>query len=208
MSNQIINLISNVLKGYKVPVSYRTIEQEINTHPEYPSIQSISNALDSWRVKNVVMELTLEKLRALDVPVIAHLKQGEFVWVTQVTESEVYYTSASGKEKVKSLDRFEKEWSGVALAITEIDGAGEPDFKDKRRKEIKENTFKWLIIGGFIVLFPLLTFFAWIIDAGISLLPKALLLISNVTGCFIGYLLIRQEKRQTDALSAKFCKVG
>jgi len=79
MSNYLTKLLFKVLKAYNVSVTYRTIEREVNTHPKYPSMQCISDALDGWKVKNVVMNLTVEKLHALDVPVIAHLKKGELI---------------------------------------------------------------------------------------------------------------------------------
>jgi len=60
-------------------------------------MQSISDALDFWKVKHTVMQLTLEKLRALDAPVIAYLKKNEFVWVTQITDSHVHYIKLTGR---------------------------------------------------------------------------------------------------------------
>jgi len=74
MTNQITKLLYKVLREYGVAVTRRSIEQEVNTNPAYPSMQCISDALDGWKVKNVVLNLTMEKLRALDVPVLAHLR--------------------------------------------------------------------------------------------------------------------------------------
>ena len=75
MSNQIIRLLSKVIKAYGISVSQQTIEHTVLTHPEYPSMQCISDAFKIWKVKHVVATLSLEKLRELDVPVIAHLKK-------------------------------------------------------------------------------------------------------------------------------------
>ncbi len=208
ISSHIVNLLSKVLTIYKVPVSFRTIERVILTHPGYPSMQCISDTLDSWKVKHVVMKLSLEKLRALDVPVIAHLKRGKFVWVTQVTETEVFFWNASGTKKVEHHDHFEKNWSGVALAIENVDGAGEPDYKEKRKKEIKENVFKYAFAGACAALLTILLCFSWVNDSCLPLLPKFLLLLVNAAGCYIGYTLIRQEKRQPSRLVQKFCKAG
>jgi hypothetical protein len=38
MSNQISKLLFKILKGYGVPITYRAIAHEINTHPAYPSM--------------------------------------------------------------------------------------------------------------------------------------------------------------------------
>jgi len=155
-----------------------------------------------------VMQLSLEKLRALNVPVIAHLKRGEFIWVTQIDETKVVFCDSSGKEKNENPEQFEKEWSGVALAIQSVDKAGDPNYKEERKKELKEKLFKYLIYGAIAVLLTVLSCFAWTYDVRLPLLPKILLLFINAAGCYISFLLIRQEKRQSDALANRFCKVG
>lgn len=208
MSNNLAKLFYKVFKAYNVSITKHTIEKTIGTHPEYPTMQSISDALDSWKIKHVVLKLSLEKLRTLDVPVIAHLKRNNYIWITQITDSKVRFCSASGKEKTDSCDNFEKEWLGVVLAIEDVAKAGEPNYKEERRKEIKENIFRYIFAGGFISLLILLTCFSWLNDSSLYIIPKLLLLLVNAAGCFISYLLILQEKRQDNYLVQKFCKAG
>ena len=208
MPNHIDRLLYEVLKEYGVNVTYNSVEKSIKTHPDFPLIQSISDVLDSLKVKHVVMKLSFEELRALNVPVIAFLNNKKYVWVTKVTDSEVYYKNDLGKEKTDGNEHFEQEWSGVVLAIENIDNAGDPNYKEERNKDIKEKIFKYLIAGGFVVLLSILAFFTWSSDSGASLLTKISLFFVNAIGFYISYLLIRQEKNQSDALSDKFCKAG
>ena len=58
MSNPIIKLLYKFLKEYGIVITKNTIEQNILSHPEYPSMQCISDALDRWKVMHVVMQLT------------------------------------------------------------------------------------------------------------------------------------------------------
>jgi len=208
MSNQLARLLFKGLKAYGISIPYHTIERVINTHPAYPSMQCISDALDSWKVKHIVLKLSFEELRALNVPVIAHLKQGEFVWVTQITDSKVHYWSVADKRKIESHSRFEEKWSGVALAIENIDEAGDPDYREERSKEIKDKIVKYGISGGCMVSIILLNFFSWLNDSILSLLPKIMLVCVNLAGCYISYTLIRQEKQQSNRLIRRFCVAG
>lgn len=208
MFNPLVKLLSKILRSYDIPITHHTIEQTILTHPEYPSMQCVSDALDRWRVKHIVMKITLDKLKELDVPVIAHLKKGEFVWVAEVTDSTVYFEDASGKSKTDCLEHFEQEWSGVALAIEDITDAGDPDYQKEHSKELKENIFKYAFVGACMVLLSILGYFSWTSDSGLPLMPKLILLLTNVAGCYIAYTLIRQERFQLNRFAQKFCKTG
>ena len=208
MSNQIIKLLAEIFKVYDVPITRHAINQAIYTHPEYPSMQCISDALDSWKVKHVVMKLTLKKLRVLDVPAIAYMKKGEYVWITQVTDSKVYFGHDSAKRKSESHDRFEKKWSGVVLIIENVDDAGELDYKKRKSKELKEKVIKHAAIIGCVALLCALTYFSWVNDDNLSLPLKLILLFFNIIGCHIAYTLIRQENHQFNHLAQKFCKRG
>ena len=213
MNNNITKLLYKALKAYDIPITYRTIEQMLKTHPEYPSMQSISDALDSWKVKHIVLKLTLEKLRILDVPVISYLKRQkktkeEYIWITKVTDTKVHFRNAPGKEIIEDRDSFEEKWSGIVLAIKDITDAEEPGYKKMRKREIRESLLKYAFACGFIVLFTTLAFFSWLHDDVLSLLTKLLLLFVNMAGCYLSYTLIRQEKNQSNALVSKFCIAG
>jgi len=203
---QLEKMLYKVLREYDVLVTKRTIERDIFTHPDFPSMRCISDALDGLKVKNIVLKLSFEKLLALDVPVIATLKKGELIWVTQFTESKVHYWSGSGKEKNMNHSCFEKEWTGEVLAIEDVTDAGESNYREKRKKEIKENVFRYVFTFGSLVLLILLILFSWINDSSLSFAPKLLFLIVNSAGCYISYTLIRQEKQQSSRLAKNFVK--
>ena len=208
MSIPLVKLLIKAMKAYEVPITHKTVEQTVLTHPEFPSMQSISDAFDSWKVKHVVLKLTLEKLRTLDVPVISSLNNSEYIWINKVTDKEVHYWGASDKEKVENCEKFEKSWTGVSLAIEDTDNAGEPNYKENCNREIKEKVIKFILPVGSVLLLTVLACFSWIKDSQLSLLSKLLLFFINTTGFYIGYILMRQEKSQSSRMIQKFCKAG
>ena len=50
MSNNLSKLLFKVLKAYDVSINYRTVDNEIKSNSEYPSMKCVSDALDSWKV--------------------------------------------------------------------------------------------------------------------------------------------------------------
>jgi len=206
--NNIAKLLSNIFKAYNIQITYSTIEKVILTHPAYPSMQSISDAFDAWKIKHVVMKITIEKLQALGIPALVQMKKKDYVWVTQVTDSNVYFLTASGRKKVETRDNFEKNRTGVALAIEDISIAGEPDYQKKRLNEIKEKMFRFSLTGSCIAFFIILMFLSWHNDTALPLLLKSLLFMVNATGLSVSYILIRQEKNQANDLIRKICTFG
>ena len=215
MNNDLSKLIYKVCKMYDIPLTYHTIDQTIQTHPEYPSILCISDVLDSWKIKHAVLRLSLEKLQVLDIPAISCLKRREnkwykeeYIWITQITETKVHFLNASGEAIVEDRARFEEAWAGVALAIEDISEAGEPDYKELHTKEIKDKLLKYALAGSFIALLITAIFFSCLHDSLLSLLPGLLLLLVNGAGCYLSYILIRQERNQSNRLVRKFCTAG
>ena len=106
MPDPLVKLLIKVLKAYDISISQQTIRCTVLTHPDFPSMRCISDALDSWKIKHVVIKVSLEKLRGLDVPVIAHLNSGEFIRINRITDTEVHFFPAKyGKKATRSIKR-------------------------------------------------------------------------------------------------------
>jgi ABC-type bacteriocin/lantibiotic exporter with double-glycine peptidase domain len=164
MSDQLSKLLYRALKEYGCLITYSAIERELKSHPDFPSMLSLSDVLDEWKVKHGVMRVTVEKLREMDVPAIAYLQNGDFIWVTQITDTKVHYWSASQKKKVEYRNHFEKEWSEVILVIEDVSEAGEPNYREERNQEIKEVIFKYLFSTCMIISISVLMYNSQIKD--------------------------------------------
>ena len=136
------------------------------------------------------------------------LKRDEFIIVIRITDSKVYYWSSIDKEKSLSHNDFEKEWSGMAMVFENIDEAGDPNYRKEHIKGIKKKIFNYYILGCFVFLLTVLMYISWASDRTLTLLTKLFLFSINIVGCYISYILIRQEKHQSDTLMNKYCKIG
>ena len=56
----VVKSVFRMLKMYDIRVTYHTVDQTLRMHHTYPSFQSISDALDSWKVKYLVVKVSLE----------------------------------------------------------------------------------------------------------------------------------------------------
>lgn len=208
MGNNLLKLISTILKAYNVSKNFQSIEHAILTHPEYPSMQCISDALDLWKIKHIVLKIALDELKILDVPALTNLISGEYIWISKITEEIVYYQNASGRRKIDNIDQFNKKWRGVALLIENVDDAIVDNKNKSKIKAINNRTFEFILLYLTVLLLFLLTCTAWINDIHSSIYHKIILLFINFTGIFISYIIIKQENNQPLYLGDMFCKIG
>ena len=103
-----------LLKKLKVPVSATTVIETIESHPDHPSLYSIGESLNLWKVENCSIKVETEKLDELPLPFIAHsrVRGGNFVLVKNVNGF-IEYINENGKRKKISREEFNKEWDNV-----------------------------------------------------------------------------------------------
>jgi hypothetical protein len=53
-------IVAGLLKRLKVNVSIETINETLQSHPDYPSFLSISDSLNNWKVENLVIQTSAE----------------------------------------------------------------------------------------------------------------------------------------------------
>ncbi len=87
----------NLLESLKVKVTGSTVSEALLNHPDYPSLLSVSDALNRWQVENMAVKTEKEKLDELPLPFIAHSDEngGTFTTVTKITSDAVEYTKPS-----------------------------------------------------------------------------------------------------------------
>jgi uncharacterized membrane protein len=92
-------------------------QEQIQQHPFYPSLFSISEVLENEAgIKNFAVKIKTEQLNEVNLPCLAHLKTkgGEYALITAIKDNSVSY-NLDGKNKKLSFSDFEKIWTGVVL---------------------------------------------------------------------------------------------
>lgn len=192
-----------LLKKLKVPVTNTTVIEQLENHPDYPSLLSISDSLKKWNVENMAIEVLPEKLEELPAPFIAHTKKGggNFLLVTSVN-GKIEYLDDKGREKQKSKEAFLKEWSHVALLAEGSPASGEKNYSKHRKKEILQSSRIPLIIACSLLLVFLFSYLQS--AAGNPLWPSVMLLL-KLAGAVISGLLLWFEVDKSNPVLKQFC---
>lgn len=88
-----VNATIALLHSLGVKVTNTTINERLINHPDYPSLLSVSDALNRWQVENMAVKVEKEKIEELPLPFLAHSTEngGTFTTVTKITADVVEY---------------------------------------------------------------------------------------------------------------------
>lgn len=109
------------LKLCNYKIDEKTFELQIETHPEYPSIKSISDTFDYFKVDNLAVKVpreSLEQLPKLFISLFRIEKYYELV-LTERKKNYVIITDKNLNRHKLSFNQFKENWEGTILAIEE-----------------------------------------------------------------------------------------
>ena len=195
-----------LIKQLKVPVTTTSVIEQVESHPDYPSLLSISDSLKKWKVDNIALEIEADKLDELPVPFLAHTKAGggNFLLVTNVNGT-VEYLDKTGKTRHKKRDEFLSDWSRVALVAEPGPRSGEENYSRNRKKE-KINQLR---LPSIIVLCICLVLLFSFLNAPANLtLLAALLLMTKLIGSIVAALLLWFEIDKWNPVLQQICSAG
>lgn len=195
-----VSALKNLLKVARIHVTNTSIGKIFDS-PDYPSLHSLSNALDEWDCENIGVKLTVSQLAEIPYPAIAHLSKnnGHFVVLTEFGNGSLKYIDPEIGIVNEPIDEFEKKWTGVALLVQPNEKSGEEGYAKKRRFEIIGQVKKISIIALESLLLLVTGFFV-----SLSLLP---LLILKVIGAGLCFLLLQEQFGSTN-YSKAICHIG
>lgn len=176
------------LNKLNIRVSATLIKKQLKSHPDYPSLASITDVLDHLSIENCALEIKKDELHEIPTPFLAHLKSngGEFVIVENRDILEQTYPG------------FFKNWDGIVVVTEKPENWEHRENEQWLQKERKENKVKGLLVG-LLLTFP----FCSALFAGKWTEP--LLLLIALAGLFISWLISTKELGTSSKLAEKVC---
>jgi len=189
MSVTINTTVYHWLRELKLPVSKTFIKQQLLSHPDYPSLLSITDTLHDLGVENTALQIEKEQLPEMPLPFIAHLNGngGEFVIVKRSNDLEKYFPG------------FFSRWGGVVIAAEKPE-----DWNNKQNKEWlkKDNNNSFAVASAlsllalFIVLSAVFSF-SWTYTG---------LLLIAIAGVFVSWMIVSKDLGIENKIADEFCR--
>ncbi|MFL9485009.1 vitamin K epoxide reductase family protein [Chitinophagaceae bacterium LWZ2-11] len=202
-----------LLKTLNIKVSQTTLKKEIEEHPDFTSLISISDVLRNYHVDNIAAKFDPDKLLTVPIPFITQIKGQNtnklfFTLVNKIDENSVFFFDPEKhKWVVLSLEAFIKLYRGVVLLAEPDKDAGEKDYSQKIYLE-KRNRLIQYLIALCIPFIVLAMGIVSLLQNGLNALLPFTFSLLTLSGCFIGTLLVWYEIDQYNPALQQICSAG
>src|ERR1700749_4293001 len=133
-----------LLRSLNVRVSESTLRDEIEGHPNYPSLMSISDTLTGLKVDNIAARFSSDKIDSIPTPFITQIRGSRdsrnFFTVVKVVQDDLVSFLDPEKHVWVShcKDDFIKRYNGFVLIAEPHAEAGEAQYAQKIARERKQ----------------------------------------------------------------------
>lgn len=185
-----MKIVDEFLNRLGISYNKQTVHNFFSIHPYHPSLASISDLLDSFKIDNAGVEIGKENFSRIPVPFIAQTSssEGDYCLITAVDADNVTYLNEKNEWVNAPLTRFFMQYSGAVLVAEKMEQSGEPAYlvnkKTYQRKAIHIIAAIALVIFAFtaILLYQ---------SVGVTLVP-VLLFVLKTLGVAVCVLLLIQ----------------
>lgn len=211
-NTNLFNVSAYYLELLKIPVTKTTLKQQLQENPYYPSLYSLNNVFERFRLDTTALKVGKENFDKLQPPFVAYLNGQttgkDFVLVTAVSGNEVEFIAENKKPKRVLKETFLKSWQGIVFIAEANEQSGEADFINNKKKEtIAANKTKALMGEGVFILAAGIYFFLYSLPANF-ILNAALLLLIKLAGIATTTLLLIYEIDKSNAFVKSICTAG
>jgi len=201
-------------KALDVPITKTTLVTSLLEHPDYPSLLSISDVLQNYRVKNMSIRVKeQEKLIELPTPFIAQTI-GEnthsplFTLIYRINSNKVeWHNPESHKVEIISLGKFITLFTNYVQLYEVGEDAGEKEYSIILKKEKRTCMINNVQVFTIPILTLMLSLVAFL-RIGIDALFPVLYACITLAGAIAGALLILYEIDQYNPTLQKVCVHG
>jgi hypothetical protein len=143
MINPTVYLLKKLLEKNDVFFDKQELAFQIQTHPSYPSLHSITGVLDHFNIENVAANVPVDAKALIQLPdcFIAQIEKDNNKDLVLVNKEKLGYSilnSSTKKQKITE-DEFLKKFTGIIVAVDQAEENVNP--------KSSSNTLKFLSVG-------------------------------------------------------------
>ena len=199
MKDPLFHLVQKLLNLHSIPFEKEELEFQIQSHPSYPSLHSITGVLDHFNISNIALDIpkTESILNELPSAFLAKIKTETYDDFTVVNKNNNYYdlykTNTKKKETLNTSD-FLEQFTGVVVAVEKEE---DHELTNKQKYKLIAQTSTYIVI-------TLLMIFTFRMSQ--PTLYNGLFLLTSLVGIILSVTIIKQEYGQDSFIGNAFCE--
>lgn len=209
MKTGIFNVFQRLFKLNSVSHLFHDFKYELSSHPDYPSLKSISDTLEKFGFENVPVKLKAEELNKLEDPFLTYVKnkgQNELALVKPLKTTGFELFSEQGETTNLIEPELSSQFTGVVVLLElQKSKTLEPNMVRMTNRKIHKT-----LIG--LTIFSLLIFFIHNLVQSFDLIisePHSIaLMITKSLGLLFAYAIVSKDLGTSSSVTNKVCKIG
>ncbi len=109
--------VINLLRVLHINVNPDKVADELEKHPDYPSMLAISDVLANFKIENSAYRIDEGRLNTVPRPFLVHMNTGggEFAVVSRIDNNIVYFSDEKKQNNRLNIADFQKVFDGIVL---------------------------------------------------------------------------------------------
>ncbi len=211
--NGVIQTAKHLVDLLGVKITYTTLANEMEEHPDFPNFISISDVLNTYGIENLIVTFDGDKLDNLPTPFLASIRGNTnssdlLTVVKSISNNNILFFDP---EKIKWISLSKSEFLGIFIGevmyLEVREFAGEKDYDEKIKKENQQNFFQKVIVS-FIPCIVLLASVSAFIQFGTNAIIPFIFLLLTLTGSTISIVLLWYQIDQYNPAFQQICRSG
>ncbi len=150
------------LKHLGAKITKESFVESIKEEPTFPSLFSLSRAMDKFKVLNNSYKIETENLEDIPLPFIAYIRKKptgkDFVFVSDLNNTSVKYRETETSITKKPISEFKADFLNIIFKAELTPCSGESKFEEKTRQNTLNKTKTGFSYGFLIISIILLIF--------------------------------------------------
>jgi uncharacterized membrane protein len=195
---------------FNLKITASTLKREIEEHPNYPTLFSISDVLNKFGIDNIGIRPDPEKFSDIPTPFLTRIRNEKnyenfFTVVKENTSDGIcYYDQEKLCWRRVQKNLFLERWHGFVLMIQVAAISVERGYLEKKKEEEKKQLNFFLKLFSVPLLIVVFGIFEIMRNGSIVVIPLIYLILS-LAGCVTSFLLVLYEIDDKNSVLNQIC---
>lgn len=214
----VIEVVQTLASICKIEITNQRIQRDLEDHPNYPSLLSISDTLTSYGVENVSLKIPVEKLEDLPLPLLVPIQlpsndiisEQKFTIVDKIYEDLISYLNPeTGRWDNATKKSFLDLWkTGFVMVVDADEAISEDNYKDLKRKYNVRSSLAGIVFLVVPLLMVALAIAELWKEPNIDLFLKVMYYISSIFGLIFSSAIVWTYIDEYNPVVRQICGSG